>query len=388
MIGARLKQARLLAGLTLGELADKLREYDFKITKQALSKYEREKSHPSAQFLLTASRVLDVPSTYFLHQSTKSVEWLAFRCRKRLSKKERNKIKAYASDIAELQIELRELLYPNFNTTLPSVAVSTVEDAEIAAEHLRSEWKVGDRPLDNLVQTAEDHDIVVVSWEDKTGLFDGLSARLDDRPITVINTNVPADRQRLSLAHEIGHLVLDVGKDSTQEETLAFRFAAALLVPEDHAFHELGRKRYYLDWNELESLKRKYGMSMSAWVRRAHDLEIINDSTYASMNRYLRSNSWHKDEPGNYLGDEEPIQLKQMAHRAVAEGLMSPDRISLVSSHILDSRVEQEETGGYPSATELLEMEEEERDFWMSKMFDLAEDMEFEVFEILGEDEL
>lgn len=388
MIGARLKQARLLAGMTLTQLANVLREYDFHITKQAISKYEREKSYPSAQFLLLASSVLGVPSTYFTHEPKKTIEWLAFRCRRKLSQTERNRIKAFASDIAELQIELRELLYPDSAPTLPTVSVASPDDAEKAAEQLRADWDVGDRPLDNLVQTAEDRDVVVVSWKDKTGLFDGLSAKCEDRSIAVINTSVPADRQRLSLAHEIGHLIMDVeALPSKEEEKLAYRFAAALLVPAHHAYHELGKNRQHLDWGELESLKRKYGMSMAAWVRRAHDLNIINDSAYTSMNRFIKVHSWHKNEPGVYLGDEEPLQLKQMAQRAVAEGLMSPDRITRVASEILDSEIEADSEGEYPNAIQLLEMDEEDREYWMSRMFELARNMEFEDFDNFDENE-
>ena len=388
MIGARLKQARLLAGMTLTQLAEELREYDFAITKQAISKYEKAKSYPSAQFLLLASTVLDVPSTYFTQQPSKTVEWLAFRCHKKLSQKERNRIKAYANDIIELQIELRELLYPKSFPPLPSIAVATLDDAENAAERLRSHWDVGDRPLDNLVQTAEDRDLVVVSWQDKTGLFDGLSAKCNGRAITVINTNVPTDRQRLSLAHEIGHLVMDVeGVPDKEEEKLAFRFAAALLVPAEHAYHELGKRRHRLNWGELESLKRKYGLSMAAWIRRARDLEIINESAYESMNRQIRTSGWHKDEPGKYLGDEEPLLLKQMAQRAVSEGLLSPDRVSRVTNDILDIDEDTDSVSGYPTAIDLLEMDEVDREYWMTKMFDLAEKMEFEVFEAFGEEE-
>ena len=52
MIGARLKQARLLAGLTQEQLAHKMRKHAYPVTKQAISKYENRKSFPSAQFLL------------------------------------------------------------------------------------------------------------------------------------------------------------------------------------------------------------------------------------------------------------------------------------------------------------------------------------------------
>ena len=49
---------------------------------------------------------------------------------------------------------------------------------------------VGNRPLDNLVQTSEDRDVVVISWKDKSGLFDGLSGWCDRYPVTVLNTKM------------------------------------------------------------------------------------------------------------------------------------------------------------------------------------------------------
>ncbi len=388
MIGARLKQARLLAGMTLKEFATALGESDYRLTAAAISKYEIGKSQPPADYLLLASSILKVPVTYFTHHPEKLVEWFAFRCRKRLSQKERNRIKAYAADVAELQVELRELLYPQFVPTLPRIPVATSEDAEHAAEQLRLTWEVGDRPLDNLVQIAEDRGVIVVDWYDDTGLFDGLSGVCDRHPIAVIKTNVPADRKRLSLAHEIGHLVMNVEDTAkTREEELAYRFAAALLAPAEHAFHELSDWRKRLSWIELKSLKRKYGMSMSAWIRRARDLRMISSFTYKTMNRDIRLHGWHRDEPGNYFGDEKPLLLEQMAARAVAEGLISPDRIARIGSGVLDNENLDLRKGEYPDALALLEMDDDKRDMWMSKMFDLAQNMEFEIFEAYGEED-
>ena len=59
MIGDRVKQARLLASLTQQELADQLGELGYQVTKAAISKYENNKSVPPAQFLLSATTVLD-----------------------------------------------------------------------------------------------------------------------------------------------------------------------------------------------------------------------------------------------------------------------------------------------------------------------------------------
>ena len=388
MIGARIKQARLLAGMTQRELSGALGDAGYKITAAAISKYEKEKSYPSAQFMLLASSVLDVPSTYFMHQPEKTTEWIGFRCRSKLSETARNRIKAYAGDIAEVQAELRALLYPNNQCTLPSVAVANLDDAEKAAGLLRDEWDVGNRPLDNLVQTAEDRDVIIIGWHDETESFDGLSGWCGDRPVAVVNTNFSLDRQRLTLAHEIGHLVLRASPEAeTGEEKLAFRFAAALLIPEEHAYRELGCSRSQLNWGELQSLKRKYGVSMSAWVRRAFDLEIINHSVYKALNVDLRRRGWHKEEPVHYLGDEEPLQLNQMVRRAQAEGLVAPDQFAHidVGNTVLDEDMMPK--GEYPTATDLLAMDEKERQGWISTMFEWAEDVEFEVFEAFGEEE-
>ncbi len=261
-------------------------------------------------------------------------------------------------------------------------------EAEEAAITLRDSWDLGNRPLDNLVQTTEDRGVVVLSWDDASGRFDGLSGMCGAYPVTVINTKRSSDRIRFSLAHEIGHLVMDTSPMATgDEESLAHRFAAALLVPAEHAIRELGSRRTWLDWGELKVLKRKYGLSMAAWIRRARDLEIINESAYESMNRQIRTSGWHKDEPGKYLGDEEPLLLKQMAQRAVSEGLLSPDRVSRVTNDILDIDEDTDSVSGYPTAIDLLEMDEVDREYWMTKMFDLAEKMEFEVFEAFGEEE-
>ena len=388
MIGARLKQARLLAGMTQQQLAQELGEFGNRISKQAISKYETNKSYPSATFILLASGVLGVPSTYFMHQPARSVKWIGFRCRTRLSNTARNKIKAFSGDRADDQAELRDLLYPERKHTFPSIPVASLDDAERAAEQLRYEWAVGNRPLDNLVQTAEDRDVIVIGWHDETDSFDGLSGWCGNRPVTVVNTNFPLDRRRLTLAHEIGHLVINTNPDSVEdEETLAFRFAAALLAPAEHAFKELGCKRSQLDWGELKSLKRKYGLSMSAWVRRAYDLDIINQSAYKAMNIELRTQGWHRKEPVQYVGDEEPLLLKQMARRAIAERLVAPDRFGYLDLSDAGTDEDMMPKSEYPSATELQTMGKEERQRWISQMFQWAEGVEFEEFEAYGEEE-
>lgn len=388
MIGARLKQARLLAGMTQRELAGALCDVGYKITAAAISKYEKEKSFPTAQFMLLASGVLNVPSTYFMRQPSRSVQWIGFRCRARLGETARKIIKAYAADRADAQSELRDLLYPERHYDFPSIPVSSLMDAEHAAEKLRQIWDVGERPLDNLVQIAEDREVIVIDWADKSGHFDGLSGWCGNQPVAVINSLFPLDRRRLTLAHEIGHLVMDTSLcGDVSDEALAFRFGAALLAPADHVSRELPGKSPYLSWGDLKVLKRKYGLSMAAWVRRAYDINRISHTTYKAMNIEYKTLGWHKGEPGQYIGDEEPLQLKQMAGRAIAEGLVAPDRYSHLQLEDADTDEDILPRGEYPSASDLLEMDQEDRQRWISQMFEWAKGVDFKVFEAFGEEE-
>ncbi len=381
MIGARLKQARLLAGMTQRELASGLGEIGFKITAAAISKYEKEKSYPTAQFMLLASSVLNVPSSYFVHEPQTEIQWTAFRRHSNFGKNRQEAVKAYASDLAELQMELHSLFHPDSSPGLPEPAnVIDVADAEAVAARVRSLWDVGNRPLDNLVQTAEDRGVIVIGWDDDSGKFDGLSGWCGEYPVTVINVKRSADRKRFNLAHEIGHLVMATADSSVDDESLAHRFAAALIVPDEHAYRELGRERRRLDWGELMMLKRKYGLSMAAWVRRARDLNIISENHYEALNIEISSFGWRTCEPVEYLGDEEPLLLKQMIQRAVTEGLVSPDRMTRIGAEIWEPDPEPSESE-HLTVHDLLEMPEDERNAVMERAFELAADEDFEIFE-------
>ena len=382
MIGNRIRQARLLAGFTQKELADRLGKRGYPVTSAAISKYEKNKSHPPAQFMLLASSEMNVRSTYFSHQPSEKVIWKSFRRQSRLGKKKQEAVKEYAADLAELHVELHSLLYPNNPPNLPPpTQVRNPTEAEEVAKSVRDGWDLGNRPLDNLVQTAEDRGVVVISWHDESGRFDGLSGTCGAYPVTVINTNRSSDRIRFSLAHEIGHLVMDTSTVSVKnEERFAHRFAAALIVPAKHAYLELGTKRDRLDWGELMMLKRKFGLSMAAWVTRAKDLGVINQYQHTLMFKDLSRRGWRKQEPVEYLGDEEPLQLKQMALRAVAEGLTSPDRISSVCPSCLDDAVDETESD-HLTVRDLLKMPEDERNAVMQRAFALAANDDFETFE-------
>ena len=78
----------------------------------------------------------------------------------------------------------------------------------------------------------------------KSECFDGMAATVDGIPVVVVGRGWPGDRQRFTLAHELGHLVLHGRLASdVDEEAAANRFAGAFLAPADEVRKELGEKR-------------------------------------------------------------------------------------------------------------------------------------------------
>lgn len=386
MIGERIRQARLLAGLTQQMVADRLTAAGHPATKAVISKYENNKSVPNPTLLLALTQILGVDIGYLLYESETEVMWLAYRKHSSLPMKNQEVVQGYASDVAVLHMELCNLLYPNTTRSIPEpTAVRSVEEAETAAAQLRSHWRIDDQPIENLTQTAEDNGVVVIAWQQDAGEFDGLSGWYGSRvPIMVVNTSVATDRRRFNLAHELGHLLMQTPEH--EAEILAHRFAAALLVPAEVAYRELGRKRRSITLAELGTLKRRYGLSIQGWIIRARDLAIISENYARQLFRLVSMRGWRKEEPYPYIADEEPVLLQQMIQHAVAEGLITVDRIrQVLPDFALEEPVA--ETSRFPSATELLAMSADERERWIRQSFEQAADEDFEVFEAFGEED-
>ena len=369
MIGERLRQARLASGMTLEEVVTQLGALGQPLTKAGLSKYEMNKSQPQATTLLKLGQVFGVRSAYFTEEPGAEVEWVAFRKQSHLPQGRQEHIKAYATQVVEGQCWLQDVVYPDLRPDFPRQGrAQTPDDAEGCAEHLRRAWELGELPIESMSQTIEDHGGIVISWSEDEGKFDGLSGWANrSTPVMVFNRRVSTDRQRYNLAHELGHMMLDSSDLPEQEhEGLAHRFAAAFLVPRRVARKELGEKRRHVDLNEFGLLKRKYGLSMQAWARRARDVEIIDEGYYKKLCVDFSSRGWRKQEPVLFQGDEEPTKLKQMTLHALAEGVITRER----ASQLCPGGIEQPpraaeadtERGLYLSAVELMRLPQRERD--------------------------
>lgn len=390
MIGARIRQARLLAGMSQQDIADALGRAGIPSNKSAVSGFEQGEEAPNASVLMALSRLFSVPPIWLMYEPNLEVDWQAYRKRSTLPAKAREAIESFARDVAELQIELCEQLFPDTKVNFPErMNVTSVDDAEEAARALRKEWGLGDEPIANLTQSAEANGVIVIEWDRPTDRFDGLSGWCAENvPVVVIKAGVDPDRKRFNLAHELGHLVMNTPAEMPDKETekLAHRFAGALLVPREAAIRELGEQRNSTSFAELGALKRRYGLSMQGWVFRGKDLGIFSPGLARTFWLEVSRRGWRKMEPYSLATDEMPEKLDEMILLATKTRTIPEERViqALPKFEFTESVSESEV---FPTASELLAMPNEDREYWLERSFALAADDDVEVFEAFGEEE-
>jgi len=327
MLSQRLRVLRLARGLSLDGLAAQMGGI---VTKQALSKYELDKARPSPVVLNKLAAALGVKAAYLWSDPTIEVEFVAYRKGSALPVGEQQRVESLVAERLESRVRLQELLGHTEDMNLPvqALEVNVAEDAEAAAAALREEWDLGADPIANMIDVLEHHFVHVIEIE-AGEKFDGISAVVRDQEqrlraaAVVTRRGIPGERQRLNLAHELGHLALKVREDEDQERA-AFRFGAAFLAPAPVVAQEVGARRAFIQAEELLLLKRRFGMSVQALLYRLHDLHIITDSYYRQWCIDINRLGWRKREPFE-MPPEEPQWMRQGALRAFAEGLISKE---------------------------------------------------------------
>jgi Zn-dependent peptidase ImmA (M78 family)/DNA-binding XRE family transcriptional regulator len=316
-IGERIKQARMANRMSMRKLGGKA-----EISAMAISKYERDLDVPSSGVLLRLARALGVAIDYFFRPTTIEVQLHAYRKHSTLGIKEQNAILIRNQEWLERYLEV-ESFFEDEKTQveLTHYVIESADEVEKVAQDLRTTWYLGLDPIENLTQILEDHGIKV-GRVDGFEHFDACTFMAGQSPVIVTKADLPGDRQRFNLGHELGHLVLEVS-EKLDAEKISNRFVGAFLAPEHAVRFELGNTRTALDINELYLLKQKYGLSMQAWIFRARDLEIITPQAAEQLHKLFRANNWHHIEPGKAYPSEIPQRMEQLVYRALVEDLIS-----------------------------------------------------------------
>jgi Zn-dependent peptidase ImmA (M78 family)/transcriptional regulator with XRE-family HTH domain len=321
MFGERLLRARKAAGLSLRDLAAQV-----DLSHAAIKKYEDGAAMPSSDVLLRLAKALGVRSEYFFRPLTPALEFVEFRKRSSLPKKREARISHLILDQIERRLEL-EALFPKppisqFRVVdgLPAL-ISTYAAIEEIADQVRARWDLGSDSIPDVIDLLESRGIRVFMVDiDGDSKFDGLQATVAGGPVIVVADHWPGDRQRFTLIHELGHLMIhDRLATGLDEEKACNRFAGAFLLPGSAVRQELGEHRTSLELQELALLKDEFGLSMQAILYRAADLGVISQSYFQHCMRSFKLKGWNRKEPGSEYKKEVAHLFQQMLFHALAE---------------------------------------------------------------------
>lgn len=328
MIGERLYRARSANGLSMQALGTAAG-----ISANMIKKYEHNQSMPSSGVLIKLAKALNVRSEYFFRPYRVELKDIEYRKHATTPAGLLKRIEADVIDQAERWLELDNLwpAFPvaDFIAPFPDVQpLCCEEDIEAAAERLRTCWQLGSVPISDLIDLLETRGILVIVTDmGEQTRFDGLQAEIAGKPTIVVSAYWPGDRQRFTLAHELGHLLLR-GRLSPgmNEENACDRFAAAFLLPAGSARLQIGEYRHHIEARELYLLKQEYGISMTACLHRLLNLGVIGTTLHKKMVAHFSHQGWHLAEPGLPYPRESTFLFQQLVYRALGEGIIGESK--------------------------------------------------------------
>jgi Zn-dependent peptidase ImmA (M78 family)/DNA-binding XRE family transcriptional regulator len=307
--GERLRQARELLSLTQTDLAKLVRR-----SQAAIANIEAGLLEPSAEVAESIANRTRFPLTFFTDHPRFHfpVETLMFRAKASASRRET----IAACRHAEVSLELIELLEASV-TQIPIRLQKSSQTPEVAAQHARHLFGIGaDQPIRNLIDLVERTGVTALALPIDLAKIDAFSIWLTAvgrRPIIAACRRKAGDRLRFSIAHELGHLVLhgELKRLRPHEHQQADRFAAELLMPAVAMRQEIETP---VTLSRIAPLKLRWGVSLQALVRRAHDLGVIANRQYRYLFEQLSARGWRTNEPANLaVAQERPRALRKMA---------------------------------------------------------------------------
>lgn len=270
--------ARESRGMSQKDLADKLG-----ISRALLCQLEQNNRSVQDEMLEKLEKTLNYPRSFFTQEGDAyRTSVVSFRRRLKVPNSILSSIEA---NIQVYRLHIETILAKNtaFESLLPQLDLKQFENVQAVAKKIRTLWNIQEPIIENLTELLESKGIITIQGDFGTERVDSRSfLTRKGNPVIVYNKSLLGDRQRFTLAYELGHLILhtsvsDYGdRDIDHEANL---FAAEFLMPESEIRSEF---KEGISVTKLADLKRKWKVSMIALLYRAHDLEELsyNQRTY------------------------------------------------------------------------------------------------------------
>jgi Zn-dependent peptidase ImmA (M78 family)/DNA-binding XRE family transcriptional regulator len=318
---SRLTIARSRRGWTMGELAKAAG-----LSSKTIGSYESGHTEPDPDAQAVLARVLRFPLSFF-HAGDLDVllpEAASFRSLASMTAVQRNAALAAGS----LAVELSQWIERRLELPRTDILDLRNAEAEAAAETVRRQWAIGERPIGNLVHLLERSGIRVFSLSEQCREVDAFSLWRGDTPFIFLNTQKSPEHSRFDAAHELGHLVLHRhgpgGCDGAPEESSvrqvrsgrraadgrhieeeANAFAAALLLPRRTLLSMTPRVPTLA---KLIEIKRIWRVSLTALIHRLHRIKALTPWQYRQLCIEASREGYREREPEG-LTERETSQL-------------------------------------------------------------------------------
>lgn len=317
-IGGAVRRLRAALGLSQSELATRSG-----ISAGTMSMIENDRLSATSEAIEALSTVLDCSPEYLRRDNGDLLAgrpWL--RAYADAPSRTVESVVADSSTAVDAAQQLDLRFVPD---VLPIFSGDPNNDADIEefTAHVRiAAGLAEDDVVKNMVRTAERLGCVVLPMESELGRHLGMSNRVDGTAvIRVARSNdgsthyVPGDRQRFTVAHELGHLTMhfeqnppDSAVEAARIEKQAHRFAAAFLAPADPLIADLERVGGRVTLSALAQLKETWGVAIKALVVRFQHLGVIDQEHARSLYKQISARRWNKSEPV-HVPNEESVWL-------------------------------------------------------------------------------
>ncbi len=322
-IGNNLKKIRLLKNLSLKEAGNLLN-----MSATAILKYEKEEILPDSKKIIEFANAYKVKSVDLLKiYDAPKMKFTSFRKKKRLKGQNLKLLEEIIQDEVAKYFEVIEMnSIEEKNIKLKKYLCNNLEDAEKAANDFRKFIGISTKqPISDLINILENLGIIIIQVknpDNRFNDFDGLGEIVNNIPIIVILDGIKdGARQRFTIAHELGHLLLNINNEELDEEKLCNRFASALLMPKDAVINEFGISRGNISFFELITFKKEFKVSYTAIIYRLKDLNIISEYLYKKLSIFLSQQVGKNDK--DPIQPETSFQFKKIVHKLETDEIIS-----------------------------------------------------------------
>lgn len=308
-IGRRVQRLRLAREISQLELAQSTG-----IATGVVSMIENGRQAPTPQQLESIASALDCRIDYFTRNSPELATgkpWL-----RAYADAPKRTVDCYVADSEAAVDAIDTLGLDVLPDRIPSFHESLEDDEAIEefADFVRVAAEIPEEgPVNDSIRAVERLGCIVLPMDSELGRHMGLSLRINAKPLIRVSRSVAlpdgtalpsGDRQRFTVAHELGHLALHAAQpppatadEATRIERQAHRFAGAFLAPADPLLQSLDDVGGRVTLSTLQRLKSIWGVSIKMLVVRMQQLSRIDTYQARSLYKQISARRWNTVEP-------------------------------------------------------------------------------------------